>query len=202
MFGTSSSSSMTSTPSRVFALSATILLLLSATVSAEPQPRPATAIQLGDSIFDATHFFGAGLATSNIEDGTSDTNGHSFPPRQPNLVAASDDALQQRTRSLRKRDPQLRLSQCPGSLHACSLPSGSFECLDVQQELGACGACLDEGGMDCEGIPNVENVSCSVGKCEIHSCADGFRPSMDKLSCVSNSTRRRFRHKRHAGTFA
>lgn len=39
--------------------------------------------------------------------------------------------------------------------------------VDTTQELNACGACLEEGGMDCERIPFVGDVSCAASNCEI-----------------------------------
>lgn len=41
--------------------------------------------------------------------------------------------------------------------------------VDTTQELNACGACLEEGGMDCEAIPNVELVTCALSRCEIRA---------------------------------
>lgn len=92
-------------------------------------------------------------------------------------------------RNMRKRGPQTPLQLCPGTLQACTLPSGSFECresiagfcirervadyglcpVDTSQELNACGACLEQGGMDCEAIPNVELVTCALSRCEIRT---------------------------------
>ncbi|KAK9894238.1 hypothetical protein P389DRAFT_212732 [Cystobasidium minutum MCA 4210] len=111
-------------------------------------------------------------------------------------ILAPSQAARVKARAVRRRAAQYHINLCPGSFQACSLPSGSFECLDTTQELNACGACLEEGGMDCEKIPFIENVSCAASKCEIHSCVEGYRPNLDKTACVPISNSRRF-HKRH-----
>lgn len=107
-------------------------------------------------------------------------------------ILAPSQAARVKARAVRRRAAQYHINLCPGSFQACSLPSGSFECrksclhlperalpfvqhfdaflrisVDTTQELNACGACLEEGGMDCEKIPFIENVSCAASKCEI-----------------------------------
>ncbi|KNZ60785.1 hypothetical protein VP01_1500g2 [Puccinia sorghi] len=71
-------------------------------------------------------------------------------------------------------------AKCPKSMTSCqivplipklkSLQSASprkakaaWECLDLQQELTACGKCDN----DCMKLPNVENVGCENGRCKI-----------------------------------
>lgn len=121
-------------------------------------------------------------------------------PRSEKYRQAVNAALAARRLSLeprrnaKKRGKQTPMQLCPGQLQACSLPSGSYECLDTTQELNACGACLETGGMDCEAIPNVELVTCALSKCEIHACKSGFRPSLDKTSCVPQVTKRSRKH--------
>ncbi|PLW28798.1 hypothetical protein PCASD_18415 [Puccinia coronata f. sp. avenae] len=45
----------------------------------------------------------------------------------------------------------------------------TWECLDLEQELTACGRCDN----DCMKLSNVENVGCESGKCKIFTCAPG-----------------------------
>jgi len=59
----------------------------------------------------------------------------------------------------------------PKSRHSKShrKPKAAWECLDLQQELTACGKCDN----DCMKLPNVENVGCESGRCKIFTCKPG-----------------------------
>ncbi|MBW0461745.1 hypothetical protein O181_001460 [Austropuccinia psidii MF-1] len=55
----------------------------------------------------------------------------------------------------------------------------SWECLNVQEELSACGSCDN----DCMKIPHVESIGCEFGVCKIFSCKRGSVPQVirDKI---------------------
>lgn len=69
--------------------------------------------------------------------------------------------------------PQTHLDRtfCPKNLHACTVytPHGgewSYECVDFETELEACGGCANGGGADCTAIDNAMSVGCTRGVCE------------------------------------
>nr|XP_019051192.1 hypothetical protein I302_01641 [Kwoniella bestiolae CBS 10118]OCF30122.1 hypothetical protein I302_01641 [Kwoniella bestiolae CBS 10118] len=85
--------------------------------------------------------------------------------------------------------PQTDLDKmyCPGSLHACTVPSAlggewAYECVDFATELEACGGCLGQGGQDCTSIPHALSVGCEVGSCAVYTCKQGFQAN--GTSCV------------------
>ena len=191
----------TSTSTTRFAALGALAFLLSSAL-ANPNPAPQQQVRMGDIVFNLPDFLGSGLVATTPATTTATADDTPvFEPTRPQVLAASDDALTRRKRSLRKRQIQLTLHLCPGTLQACGLPSGSYECrgstspllqsvpliseltqmadslafshwvvttlVDTSGELNSCGACIKEGGIDCEAIPNVENVSCAVGRCEV-----------------------------------
>ncbi|KAF8886724.1 hypothetical protein BD779DRAFT_1441470, partial [Infundibulicybe gibba] len=72
-----------------------------------------------------------------------------------------------------------------------------YECVDVANDLESCGGCVnfnsvngsrsEDGGRDCSGIPHVNAVSCSSGRCIIGSCRTGYKVSSDGESCVAKT---------------
>ncbi|WWC65355.1 uncharacterized protein I303_107973 [Kwoniella dejecticola CBS 10117] len=86
--------------------------------------------------------------------------------------------------------PQTDLDKmyCPGSLHACTVPTvgggeWAYECVDFATELEACGGCVGAGGQDCTQIPHSLSVGCEVGTCAVYSCKQGFQAN--GTSCVA-----------------
>ncbi|UOH79752.1 hypothetical protein LQV05_000762 [Cryptococcus neoformans] len=87
--------------------------------------------------------------------------------------------------------PQTELDRmyCPGSLHACTVNSGSggewaYECVDFATELESCGGCSSTGeGQDCTQIPNAFSVGCELGSCAVYSCKSGFR--LNGTECIA-----------------
>ncbi|KAM0749712.1 hypothetical protein T439DRAFT_37277 [Meredithblackwellia eburnea MCA 4105] len=82
-------------------------------------------------------------------------------------------------------------STCPSGETACKLKKGGlgYQCINTNDELSSCGGCTTEGeGQNCEDIPFVESVSCSAGKCEIHSCTPPRIPSFTGQGCVFPQT--------------
>jgi hypothetical protein len=75
-------------------------------------------------------------------------------------------------------------------LDACPIPtatglSDDYECLDTSTELESCGGCASLGeGTDCTAIPHAWNVACNRGKCEVSSCAPGYKLSNVGAICV------------------
>ncbi|OAV99136.1 hypothetical protein PTTG_09169 [Puccinia triticina 1-1 BBBD Race 1] len=102
-----------------------------------------------------------------------------------------------------KLSSDLKLAKCPEPLTSCPLfspvnpssrshhsrPAGhkkkkiAWECLDLAQELTACGRCDN----DCMKLPNVENVGCESGRCKIFTCKPGHS-AYDKLDPITGST--------------
>lgn len=99
-------------------------------------------------------------------------------------------------------------SLCPASHTACSVEGGSgFECIDisvrrpsslarsarfltrssrVQNNIEQCGACANDGGVDCTAIAGAEAVGCLAGVCEVWSCQAGLTFDADKGACVAS----------------
>ncbi|KAI0689619.1 hypothetical protein BC835DRAFT_1308295 [Cytidiella melzeri] len=79
---------------------------------------------------------------------------------------------------------------CPVGFDACPIAglmssSGDYECVDITAELTSCGGCASTGaGQDCTAIEGVWNVACNVGKCQIGSCAQGYKLSFDRKTCI------------------
>ncbi|KAI5476149.1 hypothetical protein MNV49_000367 [Pseudohyphozyma bogoriensis] len=98
-------------------------------------------------------------------------------------LEASGAAARRRAYNLAKRRQDYfdANEECPASQRACPLPSGSFECIDVD-ELTSCGGCVSEGtGVDCLSLEGYQGVSCIAGKCVATSCASGY--SLSHLAC-------------------
>ncbi|TFK25236.1 hypothetical protein FA15DRAFT_687150 [Coprinopsis marcescibilis] len=89
-------------------------------------------------------------------------------------------------------------SNCKAGETACPVYNGfrviDYDCLNVQSDLESCGACTaysvngsrsPESGRDCSAIPNVSQVRCNVGRCEISSCRRGYVLSPAGDACVS-----------------
>lgn len=63
---------------------------------------------------------------------------------------------------------------CTRGTVQCSTPNGGYECLDTQSDLEACGGCPgSDSSVDCSAMPNVRNVQCVDGQCQISSCLRG-----------------------------
>lgn len=101
-------------------------------------------------------------------------------------------------RELARRQAQQTL--CPASQSACVIPgTESFECLDTQNELEACGGCVSgvfgavagaaelAVGVDCSALPGVAvgGVSCVRGQCEVSACAKDY--VLEDGACVALS---------------
>ncbi|GAA5887770.1 hypothetical protein JCM6882_000747 [Rhodosporidiobolus microsporus] len=67
--------------------------------------------------------------------------------------------------------------RCPSGERACPVGSnGSWECVDVTNELESCGGCPGEpSSVNCLSISGVENVACVESQCMISSCLTGYR---------------------------
>jgi len=84
-----------------------------------------------------------------------------------------------KVRERRQQQKEVVLSLCPSGLDACSIISklgaptstSGYECLSLQDELEHCGAC----GNSCLEIPGVDGVRCAAGRCEVSSCAAGYK---------------------------
>ncbi|BGP20090.1 hypothetical protein JCM10213_002660 [Rhodosporidiobolus nylandii] len=100
------------------------------------------------------------------------------------VAAAVPSGAIARTRSRRDN----RRSLCPASHSACEVAGSSkgFECIDVTSNLEQCGACANQGGVDCTSLPFVESVGCVAGTCEIWSCVEGAAWDAQSQSCVAN----------------
>ncbi|KAF8743241.1 hypothetical protein RHS02_03165, partial [Rhizoctonia solani] len=85
----------------------------------------------------------------------------------------------------RRAQPVLGLS-CASGQQRCKINAGrgGYECINTLFTLDACGGCPPiEGeesdgpsGRDCSEIPNVDQVRCIEGSCEIKSCRSGYEP--------------------------
>ncbi|EFP78418.1 uncharacterized protein PGTG_04374 [Puccinia graminis f. sp. tritici CRL 75-36-700-3] len=79
-----------------------------------------------------------------------------------------------------KSSADLKHAKCPETMTSCPISPiisnsrshksrashkkiTAWECLDLEQELTACGKCDN----DCMRMPNVENVGCEQGRCKI-----------------------------------
>ncbi|GAA5981587.1 hypothetical protein JCM11641_004106 [Rhodosporidiobolus odoratus] len=92
-----------------------------------------------------------------------------------------------RARSRRSAMMQLnygrRHSVCPRPQSACAVVGGGFECVDTSSDLEQCGACANQGGVDCTALEGVESTGCIAGICEIWACAEGFGLDASSQSC-------------------
>ncbi|KZT24401.1 hypothetical protein NEOLEDRAFT_1067431 [Neolentinus lepideus HHB14362 ss-1] len=68
-----------------------------------------------------------------------------------------------------------------------------YECVNIASDIESCGGCVDDpnfgkhgadGGRDCTAIPNVDDVTCSHGTCNILKCSKGYSLSANGSSCV------------------
>ncbi|GAA6002433.1 uncharacterized protein JCM10292_006655 [Rhodotorula paludigena] len=97
------------------------------------------------------------------------------------LNTASPVRARTRRSSFHKR------SLCPASHTACSVEGGSgFECIDISNNIEQCGACANDGGVDCTAIAGAEAVGCLAGVCEVWSCQAGLTFDADKGACVAS----------------
>ncbi|KAA1069678.1 hypothetical protein PGT21_031324 [Puccinia graminis f. sp. tritici] len=115
-------------------------------------------------------------------------------------------------------DQESEESRCPSPLHSCPIliahhlevepndsilptpvrkpETTSWECVDLQEELTACGTCDN----DCTRIPHVKGVGCENGTCRILSCKSGFSPHFHKdkggrmriTGCVAKKSHHKF----------
>lgn len=69
--------------------------------------------------------------------------------------------------------------KCPLGYDRCALPTGGFDCIDVNSDLESCGGCpsYDDDddsenarGVDCSVLPGVASVACVQGECRVESC--------------------------------
>ncbi|GAA5950229.1 hypothetical protein JCM3765_004247 [Sporobolomyces pararoseus] len=74
-------------------------------------------------------------------------------------------------------------SLCPMTLATC-LTSTSYECIDIETDPQQCGACTEDGGVDCSTLEGVETAGCVEGKCEVWACAPGYDYLLETRSCV------------------
>lgn len=61
-------------------------------------------------------------------------------------------------------------SLCSVGFSACPVTGTGgrgFECIDTAVNLEQCGACLENGGVDCTALPGVDAVGCVHGQCEV-----------------------------------
>ncbi|GAA5979582.1 hypothetical protein JCM5350_004945 [Sporobolomyces pararoseus] len=72
---------------------------------------------------------------------------------------------------------------CPRTLATC-LTTTSFECVDVNTDPQQCGACIEDGGVDCSRLEGVDLAGCVEGKCEVWACAAGYDYLLETRSCV------------------
>ncbi|EJU00473.1 hypothetical protein DACRYDRAFT_23351 [Dacryopinax primogenitus] len=97
--------------------------------------------------------------------------------------------------STRKRDTYtFNDRMCPKGLSLCGIQSSwsntNWECIDTRSDLESCGGCLvgvmgtSGTGVDCTAIEGVEDVACNEAKCQVFSCASGYRVSDCGTSCV------------------
>jgi hypothetical protein len=84
------------------------------------------------------------------------------------------------------KNARRRLSECPSGLTMCANAFGpGFDCLDLHNDLEACGGCPGEpGSVDCSAIPGVSAVSCIDRQCVIDSC--DRRHLLSEGECVPN----------------
>ncbi|KAI5476811.1 hypothetical protein MNV49_007269 [Pseudohyphozyma bogoriensis] len=76
-------------------------------------------------------------------------------------------------------------SFCSSSQRTCPLPSGNYECLELD-ELTSCGGCMsDNTGVDCLALPGVQSVQCLRNQCVAFSCGDGF--TLNGGKCVEQN---------------
>ncbi|WOO84261.1 Protein priA [Vanrija pseudolonga] len=70
-------------------------------------------------------------------------------------------------------------TKCPRGYDKCALPTGGFDCVDVDNDLESCGGCPSYGddedsvnarGVDCSVLPGVASVACVKGECRVGSC--------------------------------
>ncbi|KAJ7155109.1 hypothetical protein C8R46DRAFT_911118, partial [Mycena filopes] len=81
---------------------------------------------------------------------------------------------------------------CPAFQQLCPVMTGSksFECVDTQSSLESCGGCvgaMPSTGQDCSVIPNVNAVSCSMGRCVVTECRKNYVVSAEGDSCVKKT---------------
>ncbi|GAA5989165.1 hypothetical protein JCM11641_002545 [Rhodosporidiobolus odoratus] len=84
-----------------------------------------------------------------------------------------------------RRNELHRRNLCPASHSACAVAAGGFECVDTSSNLEQCGACANQGGVDCTAIEGAESVGCVAGVCEVWSCTEGFEWDASSQSCVA-----------------
>ncbi|TFK48053.1 hypothetical protein OE88DRAFT_598954 [Heliocybe sulcata] len=77
--------------------------------------------------------------------------------------------------------------------HGTQTTMYKYECVNIASDVESCGGCVDDprggnrsadGGRDCSAIPNVDDVICSRGSCNILKCSKGSVLSADKENCV------------------
>lgn len=77
-------------------------------------------------------------------------------------------------RSVTFCEPHERMCKV-GQLFGANKEAGfGYECLDVYNNLEACGGCPGEEGVDCTAIYGVVDVQCKKGKCHISECEEGL----------------------------
>ncbi|KAF8303317.1 hypothetical protein DL93DRAFT_2090349 [Clavulina sp. PMI_390] len=124
--------------------------------------------------------------------------GGSNPPKPTRGLGARDDvnAMEKRhakrgeSAKLASRNWRAKTLSCPTGQTICNvsdgLSSSTWACVDTDKDINFCGGCGIRGnaGQDCSAIPNVWNVACNLGACEVLTCEPGFRVSRDGKRCV------------------
>ncbi|KAF9788434.1 hypothetical protein BJ322DRAFT_632612 [Thelephora terrestris] len=81
---------------------------------------------------------------------------------------------------------------CAASKTMCGIPGRSgVDCVDTSKDSESCGGCTvapgpgkSASGTNCKSIPNIKDVRCNSGTCEVISCKSGFKVSPTGDSCV------------------
>ncbi|KIJ62252.1 hypothetical protein HYDPIDRAFT_61617, partial [Hydnomerulius pinastri MD-312] len=93
--------------------------------------------------------------------------------------------------SRRQNDPK-----CAEGLTMCGVPEASwgqaYKCVDTTSDSLTCGGCVkaspfgspSTGGVNCRGIPQVDDVTCEENSCIVHSCKDGYMVTPANDWCI------------------
>ncbi|WRT66946.1 uncharacterized protein IL334_003911 [Kwoniella shivajii] len=117
------------------------------------------------------------------------------PPVTPSAFVKRQEKRRLELEQDQKRDV------CPSRLTGCNVIGGdelSYECIDTENELEACGGCINGEftfeppinttssltGIDCTSLPGVsaDGVACTGGHCLIYACEDGFE--LEEGDCI------------------
>ncbi|WWD17886.1 hypothetical protein CI109_102330 [Kwoniella shandongensis] len=96
---------------------------------------------------------------------------------------------------VQNRAKRSEMTTCPGGMSKCSVGGWGvveekWECIDTQKDLESCGGCIhptigssSPQGQDCTALPNVNQVGCIAGTCQIQSCVRGFALASNGTIC-------------------